>query len=65
VAVPRSKFDRFVMTDRLVEAGLTLIIEANSSSASAHARAIGVRNGLMIALLALCPFGSRTSLTLK
>jgi integrase len=55
VAVPRSKFDRFVMTDRLVEAGLTLIIEANSSAASAHARAMAVRNGLMIAILALCP----------
>jgi integrase len=55
VAVPRSKFGRFVMTDRLVEAGLTLIIQANSSATSDHKCAEGVRNGLMIALLALCP----------
>lgn len=55
VALPRSKFNRLVMTDRLVEAGLTLIIEANASSASPDARAVGVRNGLMIAMLALCP----------
>jgi hypothetical protein len=52
---PRSKFDRFVLTERLVEAGLALVIEAMESSASDVARAVRVRNGLAIALLAVCP----------
>lgn len=53
---PRSKFDRMVMTEVLVEAGLTLIHEAESSpNLSDLARACPVRNGLMVALLALCP----------
>jgi integrase len=52
---PRSKFDRLVFTERLVEAGLVLIIEAMRSSASEVARAVRVRNGLAIALLAVCP----------
>jgi integrase len=53
--VPRSKADRLVLTERLVEAGLTLIREAEMFAKTAHARAIGVRNGLLIALLALHP----------
>jgi integrase len=53
---PRSKFDRTVLAEVLVEAGLTLIHEAETSlSLSALARARQVRNGLMIALLAMCP----------
>jgi integrase len=53
---PRSKFDRMVTTEVLVEAGLTLIHEAESSlTLSELARARQVRNGLMVALLALCP----------
>ena len=53
---PRSKFDRMVMTEVLVEAGLTLIHEAESSPTLTElARACQVRNGLMVALLALCP----------
>ena len=52
---PRSKADRLVLTERLVEAGLTLIREAEMFGKTAHARAIGVRNGLLIALLALHP----------
>ena len=53
---PRSKFDRMVMTEVLVEAGLTLIHEAeNSPSLTELARARQVRNGLMVALLAMCP----------
>jgi len=52
---PRSKFDRLVFTGRLVEAGLTLVTEAQGSASSELIRARGVRNGLMIALLALCP----------
>jgi integrase len=52
---PRSKFGRLVLTGRLVEAGLTLVAEAQEFATSDLARARGVRNGLMIALLALCP----------
>jgi site-specific recombinase XerD len=51
--VPRSKADRLVLTERLVEAGLTLIQEAEMYGKSALARATGVRNGLLIVLLAL------------
>jgi integrase len=55
VMEPRSKFDRLVFTERLVEAGLTLVAEAEMCANNDLARARGVRNGLMIALLALCP----------
>jgi integrase len=53
---PRSKFDRLVLTEVLVEAGLTLIHEAEiTPHLTELARACQVRNGLMVALLALCP----------
>ena len=52
---PRSTFDRLVLTGRLVEAGMTLMIEAEGFARHDLARARGVRNGLMVALLALCP----------
>ena len=52
---PKSKYDRLVLADKLLEAGLTLIIEAENSIPTAFRRALGVRNGLMIAILALCP----------
>lgn len=53
---PRSKADRWVLTEVLVEAGLTLIAEAeNSSTMSKLGQARQVRNGLMIAMLALHP----------
>jgi integrase len=55
VMEPRSKFDRLVFTGRLVEAGLTLVAEAQTFANNDRARARGVRNGLMIALLAFCP----------
>jgi len=55
VMEPRSKFSRLVFTGRLVEAGLTLVAEAQEFAANDLGRARGVRNGLMIALLALCP----------
>ena len=55
VMEPRSKLDRLVFTERLVEAGLTLIAEAREFATNDVIRARGVRNGLMIALLALCP----------
>jgi integrase len=53
--VSRSKADRLVLTERLVEAGLTLIREAEMFGKTRLARAVGVRNGLLIALLALHP----------
>jgi integrase len=55
VMEPRSKFDRLVLTERLVEAGLTLVVEAQQFAGNDFARARGIRNGLMIALLAVCP----------
>jgi integrase len=55
VMEPRSKFDRLVFTGRLVEAGLTLVTEAQEFANNDLARARGVRNGLMIVLLAFCP----------
>jgi integrase len=55
VMEPRSKFDRLIFTEKLVEAGLTLIAEAEEFARSDLARARGIRNGLMIALLADCP----------
>jgi site-specific recombinase XerD len=55
VMVPRSKADRLVLVERLVEAGLILIQEAEMFGQTAPARAKGMRNGLLIALLALYP----------
>jgi integrase len=55
VMIPRSKADRLVLTERLVEAGLTLIQEAEMFGKTPMARAKGTRNGLIIALLALHP----------
>jgi hypothetical protein len=53
---PRSKYERLVLTECLVEAGLTLIAEAERSDGPTKlARARMVRNGLMVALLACCP----------
>ncbi len=53
---PRAKFHRLVATEVLVEAGLSLIHEGEvSRKLSENARARQVRNGLMVALLALCP----------
>jgi len=55
VMEPRSKFDRVVLAERLVQAGLTLVNEAEAFSRYPFKRAIGIRDGLMIALLAVCP----------
>jgi site-specific recombinase XerD len=66
VARPGSKFGRVVLTEVLVEAGLTLIHEAEiSQNWTALARAFQVRNGLMIALLALCPIRRRNFTALE
>jgi len=56
VKQPRSKFGRLVYTEVIVEAGMTLMAEAEATALrSALACARQFRNGLMIALLALCP----------
>jgi integrase len=53
---PRSKADRWVLTEVLVEAGLTLIAEAeNSRKMSKLGQARQIRNGLMVAMLAMHP----------
>jgi integrase len=53
---PRSKLDRMVLCEVLVEAGLTLMHQAETSPNLTNlARARQVRNGLMVALLGMCP----------
>jgi site-specific recombinase XerD len=53
---PQSKRERLVLTEVLIEAGLTLIAEAEANEELTKlARARMVRNGLMVALLACCP----------
>jgi site-specific recombinase XerD len=52
---PKSKLDRLVLAERLVEAGLVLVAEARKSAKNGFERAKDLRNGLMIALLAVCP----------
>ena len=53
---PKDKFDRIVPTERLTEAGLSLIEEAEADTSSPLLRrALLGRNGLMISLLAQCP----------
>jgi hypothetical protein len=54
VMQPRSKFDRLVYSNVLLEAGMTLMAEAESAThRAALARARQFRNGLMVALLAV------------
>jgi integrase len=66
LASPRSKFGRVVLAEVLLEAGLTLMHEAEQSSdATLLARANQVRNGLMVALLALCPIRGKNFAALK
>jgi len=65
VMVPRSKFDRLVFAERLVQAGLTLVAEAQRFADNDLARARGVRNGLMIALLAFRPIRPKNFATLE
>ena len=56
VMQPRSKSSRLVLTERLVEAGLSLLTEAqNTSSMTELIQARQVRNGLMLAKLAMHP----------
>jgi integrase len=62
---PRSKFDRLIFTGPLVEAGLTLVAEAEAFANTDLARGRGVRNGVMIALLALCPIRLKNFVALE
>jgi len=56
VMQPKSKFGRFVYTDVLVEAGITLMAEADAATHRSDLwRARQFRDGLMVALLAVCP----------
>jgi site-specific recombinase XerD len=56
VAHPRCKFDRLVLPERLIEAGLALIREAEKSRTMTElAQARQVRNGLMLAVLGFHP----------
>jgi integrase len=64
ISEPKDKTDRLVLADRLLEAGLTLIEEAESFARTPIRRARGVRNGLMIALLALHPLRTKNFATL-
>ena len=50
---PPSKIHRLVLDDQIVEAGLTLIAEAEEYAKSKFERARGIRNGLIIVILAL------------
>src|SRR5215213_803966 len=60
VAHPQDRFDRIVTTEMLVEAGLTLVREAELAQHRRRLwRATQLRNGLMVALLALCPIRAK------
>ena len=62
---PKSKLDRVVFAEQLVEAGLTLTAEAKDCTRTEFVRARGIRNGLMLALLALCPSRPKNFATLE
>ena len=64
VMTPRSKFDRLVLTNRLVEAGLTLIAEAEKVKCRFD-QARGIRNGLIIVILALTHIRLKNFLALE
>jgi integrase len=55
VMQPKSKMDRFVLAERVVEAGLKMIDEAKQFGRAKFKRARAIRNGLMLALWPLCP----------
>ena len=55
VQEPRSKLNRFVYTEQLVKAALTLIVEARGNTDTEFKRSRGIRNGLMLAILAMNP----------
>jgi integrase len=62
---PRSKMNRLVLAEVLVEAGLTLMAEAEAYAGTPLQRATMYRNGLMVALLACCPIRLKNFTALK
>jgi site-specific recombinase XerD len=62
---PKSKYDRLVLSERLLEAAMTLIIEAELSDCSPLERAKRVRNATMIAFLSLCPLRAKNFAALE
>jgi integrase len=53
---PKDKFDRVVLTERLLEAALVSFWKVDSDAETRPlARALAARNALMVALLAACP----------
>lgn len=65
VMEPKSKFGRFVAPERSLAAGLALIEEARKFTDADFKRARGIRNGLMLALLALYPSRRKNFATLE
>ena len=62
---PKSKYDRLVLSERLLEAAMILIIEAELSDCSPVERAKRVRNATMIAFLSLCPIRAKNFAALE
>jgi integrase len=62
---PKSKYDRLVLSERLLEAAMTLFIEAELSDCSHIERAKRVRNATMIAFLSLCPIRAKNFAALE
>lgn len=62
---PRSKLNRFVHTEQIVKAGLTLILEAKNFTKTPVKRARAIRNGLMLALLAANPMRRKNFASLE
>jgi site-specific recombinase XerD len=65
VMQPRSKLNRFVLAERLVEAGLKMIDQARQPPRAQFKRARAIRNGLMLALWTLCPSRRKNFATLE
>jgi hypothetical protein len=66
VLEPRSKADRLILSQVLVEAGLTLIAEADANpKMGKFRRAVLFRDGMMIAILARHPIRNKNFATLK
>lgn len=63
---PTSKLHRIIDSDRIVEAGLALMQQAeHGNQMTPRRRSLLYRNGLMIALLALCPVRLKNFAALK
>jgi integrase len=66
VKQPRSKSDRMVLAEVLIQAGLTLMYEAELSETMTDlGRACRFRNGLMVALLGFCPIRRKNFVDLE